>query len=176
MRPGDIGDKPVFGGTARYTNYVQYHRNEMPIACVLDSHHDSKIHGANTGPIWGRQDRTGGPQYGHTISWNGQLVLHHDLRVNSQCIIHLQLQLLPQVRPGDNGDKPVFGGTDRYTNYVQYQRNEMPIACVLESHHDSKVHGANMGHIWGRQDRTGGPHFGPINFVIRANDYYPGLF
>ena len=30
---------------------------------------------------------------------------------------------------------------------------------------DSKVHGANIGPIWGRQD-PGGPHVGPINFVI----------
>ena len=30
---------------------------------------------------------------------------------------------------------------------------------------DSKVHGANMGPIWGRQD-PGGPHVGPTNFAI----------
>ena len=30
---------------------------------------------------------------------------------------------------------------------------------------DSKVHGANMGPIWGRQG-PGGPHVGPMNFVI----------
>ena len=30
---------------------------------------------------------------------------------------------------------------------------------------DSKVHGASMGPIWGRQD-PGGPHVGPINFAI----------
>ena len=30
---------------------------------------------------------------------------------------------------------------------------------------DRKVHGANMGPIWGRQD-PGGPHVGPMNFVI----------
>ena len=30
---------------------------------------------------------------------------------------------------------------------------------------DSKVHGANMGLIWGQQD-PGGPHVGPMNFVI----------
>ena len=30
---------------------------------------------------------------------------------------------------------------------------------------DSKVHLANMGPIWGRQD-PGGPHVGPMNFVI----------
>ena len=32
---------------------------------------------------------------------------------------------------------------------------------------DSKVHGANMGPIWGRQD-PGGPHVGPVNFAIWA--------
>ena len=30
---------------------------------------------------------------------------------------------------------------------------------------DNKVHGANMGPIWGRQD-LGGPHVGPMNFAI----------
>ena len=30
---------------------------------------------------------------------------------------------------------------------------------------DSKVHGANMESIWGRQD-PGGPYIGPMNFAI----------
>ena len=30
---------------------------------------------------------------------------------------------------------------------------------------DSRVHGANMGPIWGRQD-PGGPHVGPMKFAI----------
>ena len=29
---------------------------------------------------------------------------------------------------------------------------------------DSKVHGANLGPIWGRQDPSG-PHVGPMNFA-----------
>ena len=33
---------------------------------------------------------------------------------------------------------------------------------------DSKVHGANMGPIWGQQ-YPGGPHVGPLNFVIWGN-------
>ena len=33
---------------------------------------------------------------------------------------------------------------------------------------DSKVHGANMGPIWGRRDPGGGPHVGPMNFAIWA--------
>ena len=40
---------------------------------------------------------------------------------------------------------------------------------------DSKVHGANMGPIWGRQDPCG-PHVGPINFAIwvvnSSNEYW----
>ena len=35
---------------------------------------------------------------------------------------------------------------------------------------DSKVHGANMGPIWGRQD-PGGPHAGPMNFAIWDINY-----
>ena len=34
-------------------------------------------------------------------------------------------------------------------------------------HSDSKVHGANMGPIWGRQD-PGGPHVGSMNIAIWA--------
>ena len=30
---------------------------------------------------------------------------------------------------------------------------------------DSKVHGANMGPIWGRQG-PGGPYVGPMNFAF----------
>ena len=33
---------------------------------------------------------------------------------------------------------------------------------------DSKVDGANMGPIWGRQD-PGGSHIGPMNLVIWDN-------
>ena len=36
---------------------------------------------------------------------------------------------------------------------------------------DSKVHGANMGPIWGRQD-PGGPHVGPMNFAIWVHNYH----
>ena len=38
--------------------------------------------------------------------------------------------------------------------------------CVQTNNNpDSKVHGVNMGSIWGRQD-PGGPHVGPMNFAI----------
>ena len=36
---------------------------------------------------------------------------------------------------------------------------------ISQNYPDSKVHGANMGPIWGRQD-PGGPHVGPMNLAI----------
>ena len=36
---------------------------------------------------------------------------------------------------------------------------------------DSKVHGANMGPIWGRQD-PGGPHVGHMNLAIWDIAYF----
>ena len=36
---------------------------------------------------------------------------------------------------------------------------------ILQHNPDSKVHGANMGPIWGQQD-SGGPHVGPMNLAI----------
>ena len=38
-------------------------------------------------------------------------------------------------------------------------------AVRLYTYPDSKVHGANMGPTWGRQD-PGGPHVGPMNLAI----------
>ena len=39
---------------------------------------------------------------------------------------------------------------------------------------DSKVHGANMGPIWGRED-PGGPHVGPMNFTIWVDNIIAGI-
>ena len=36
---------------------------------------------------------------------------------------------------------------------------------LIQCYPNSKVHGASMGPIWGRQD-PGGPHVGPMNFAI----------
>ena len=44
--------------------------------------------------------------------------------------------------------------------------------CAQQRTPDSKVHAANMGSIWGRQN-PGGPHVGPMNLAIW--DWY-GLF
>ena len=66
-----------------------------------------------------------------------------------------------------------------YYSFVYYLRNTL---CTLNgfmsystrtafySKHifpDSKVHGANVGPSWGRQD-SGGPHVGHMNFAIRV--------
>ena len=41
----------------------------------------------------------------------------------------------------------------------------MIVLTIYFSYPDSKVHGANIGPIWGRQD-PGGPYVGPMNFAI----------
>ena len=41
----------------------------------------------------------------------------------------------------------------------------LPLVISLTANPESKVHGANRGAIWGRQD-PGGPHVGPMNFAI----------
>ena len=51
-------------------------------------------------------------------------------------------------------------------------RDQVPPKCRNDDNQelrknipDSKVHGANMGPTWGRQD-PGGPHVGPMYFAI----------
>ena len=39
------------------------------------------------------------------------------------------------------------------------------MAAETHPYPDSKVHGANMGPTWGRQD-PGGPHVGHVNLAI----------
>ena len=51
------------------------------------------------------------------------------------------------------------------------QQNLQPfpvISLAANTCPDSKVRGANMGPIWGRQD-PGGPHVGPMNLTIRVD-------
>ena len=47
-----------------------------------------------------------------------------------------------------------------YSCFVAYP--EVPEQAVFP---DGKVHGANMGPIWGRED-SGGPHVDPMNYAI----------
>ena len=41
----------------------------------------------------------------------------------------------------------------------------MQLSTTKQNCPDSKIHGANMGPTWGRQD-PGGPHVGHVNLVI----------
>ena len=51
-----------------------------------------------------------------------------------------------------------------FSAYVFYECTDADYHGVHDNP-DSKVHRANMGPIWSRQD-PGGPHVGPMNFVI----------
>ena len=54
--------------------------------------------------------------------------------------------------------------TIKCLHYWPFNRTVNKIASS-DSFPDRKVHGANMGPIWGRQD-PGGPHVGPMNLTI----------
>ena len=46
----------------------------------------------------------------------------------------------------------------------------MPLANERQRYPDSKVHGANMGPIWGRHN-PGGSHVAPMNFAILGRSF-----
>ena len=49
--------------------------------------------------------------------------------------------------------------------YPICRREISPTVTKMQKYPDSKLHGANMGPIWGRQEPNG-PHVGPMNFAI----------
>ena len=59
---------------------------------------------------------------------------------------------------------------DEVTLLGEKNRHNHNSAVILVTLPDSKVHEANMGPIWGRQD-PGGPHVGPMNFAIWAGPW-----
>ena len=61
--------------------------------------------------------------------------------------------------------KHSLGICQKGSNVFWYVNSLWPIYFIWYHCPDSKVHGANMGHIWGRQD-PGGPHVDPMNFAI----------
>ena len=48
---------------------------------------------------------------------------------------------------------------------LSFRPDDAYSSALVHTIPDSKVHGANMGPIWGRQD-PGGPHVGPMTFAI----------
>ena len=63
--------------------------------------------------------------------------------------------------------RPVWADENFKTNdsAFNYRKFILVFTVISFSIPDSKAHGANMGHIWGRQD-PGGPNVGHMNFAI----------
>ena len=57
----------------------------------------------------------------------------------------------------------IFGCT--YLRQTSFYIKEISCIDNWRPYPDNKVHGANMGLIWGRQD-PGGPHVGPMNLAV----------
>ena len=65
----------------------------------------------------------------------------------------------------NNGILRVMTGMNNYIPHRLQDLITYTCPCLRKTIPDSKLHGANMGPIWGRQD-PGGTHVGPMNFDI----------
>ena len=117
---------------------------------------DSKVHGVNMGPTWVLSSQDG-PHVGPMNLGMRDVIL---VIIYSECNnrLHGSVQAvgMPLVVAGiglkissTTTTMCTLAETTRHLRYYLY----------------SKVYGANMGPIWGRQD-PGGPHVGPIIFAI----------
>ena len=122
---------------------------------------DSKVHGANMGPTWGLS----APDGPHVGPMN--LAIRDGSRFVGFCS-----DLIKAFNPCPSGSL-------KQSYHVVFWLLKWPWRTWVKRFYqittkpnetwtipDSKVHGANMGPIWGRQD-PGGPHVGPMNFAIR---------
>ena len=90
---------------------------------------------------------------------------HHNVELHEASYLSLTVSIyaavdtyllgLPAIKR-DQLPMYTFGVIDYGKNCSEYKQKDCP---------DSKVHWANMGPIWGRQD-PGGPHVGPMNLAI----------
>ena len=129
----------------------------------------SKVHGANMGPIWGRQD-PGGPHVGPM-----------NLAICDSSVIVLQaMQMRWGWGPGficmehaapdagiinssSGGDGKWVGGKDGQ-ELIEFA--PCNTASCDGSDPDNKAHGTNMGTTW-VLSAPDGPHVGPMNLAIR---------
>ena len=65
-----------------------------------------------------------------------------------------------------NGSEATLKDAGKRFLWIREEHTKKYIVGLALYNPDSKVHVANMGPTWGRQD-PGGPHVGPMNFAIR---------
>ena len=63
------------------------------------------------------------------------------------------------------GNRNEYPFLNMKTPTINHTRNWTFLSLSMIQYPDSKVHGANVGPIWGRQE-PGGPHVGSMNFAI----------
>ena len=83
----------------------------------------------------------------------------------------------PLVEPGYNNKMMPWSHQHRYSHHSEKMVSQPSYFYYGKpyTYPESKVHGANMGPIWGRQD-PGGPRVGPMNFAIWVCNYWNGSY
>ena len=118
---------------------------------------DSMVHGANMGPTWGQQD-PGGPHVGpmNLAIWD----VTGDSAVSISWFRLTQISpMVPMLLLIKHQETPLC--------QISWSKQNMRFMHHRKMHPDNKVHGANMGPIWGQRD-PGGSHVGPMNLTIWA--------
>ena len=97
------------------------------------------------------------------------ILLNGKYKISGQCpAYYVSLQ---QISTGINGGlgqnkTPRHHLKQSWPTYT-HRKAKIFLKEQIQTCPDNKVHGANMGPIWGRED-PGGPHVGPMNLVIRV--------
>ena len=82
--------------------------------------------------------------------------------------MNLFIQSISQPLPSYQGKQLNSFATNSISHIIQFKLPRHLMCSHFQMIADSKVHGAIMGLIWGRQD-PGGSHVGPMNFAIWGN-------
>ena len=133
-------------GIDKYKNSCEWCVNDPGISIIVP---DRKVHGANMGPIWGRQHQVGtmlapGTLLSVVWSWYHNAII----KTSKMSLIWINVNL--------------FGR--RFVLRFSYW---LPHSYVTWDDPDSKVHGANMGSNW-VLSALDGPYVGPMNLAIRG--------
>ena len=96
------------------------------------------------------------------VLWNSMTFCCDNL--NNRLLVRLVSCMYCTLVPDEKNQKRVHMGRSKFL--LRPLRGSLRI-CQGVQDPDSKVHGANMWPIWGRQD-PGGPHVGPMNSALRG--------
>ena len=138
---------------------------------------DSKVHGVNMGPTW-VLSVPDGPHVGPMnlaiwvilvlVSKVAKKLGEYTPKQHSNSKIYIILFLIRNKELIPDDKEMMLTCWYDVPSLCLLSASDVTIYCWWQHNPDSKLHGANKGAIWGRQD-PGGPRVCPMNFAIWEN-------